>query len=68
MQSNNTHNLFNRKRHGYYLNTLPAFTENRTVPCNENLGSKKPSNYPAEYWVDDIFPVYDIHTNTKTIE
>jgi hypothetical protein len=67
-QSNNTYNLFHRKTHGYYPNTLPAFTQNRIVSCNENLGNQKPRNYPAKYWVDDQFPVFDVNKNTKIIE
>ena len=68
IKSNNIYRLSHRKAHGYYQNTLPTFTENRIVPCNENLGNKKPRNYPAKYWVDDHFPVHDIDKNTKTIE
>lgn len=52
----------------YCPNTLPNFTENRIVSCNGNLGNKKKRNFPAKYWVDEHFLVYDIHKNIEIVE
>ena len=46
----------------------PAFTANSIAPCGETIGPNKPKSYPAKYWVDDHFPVYNVHTNQQTTE
>lgn len=48
--------------------TSSFVSRERIVSCGENLGSKKPKNYPAQYWLDDHFPVKDLEANTERIE
>ncbi|CAF4028148.1 unnamed protein product, partial [Adineta steineri] len=44
--------------------TLP----DREHACRKSLGRRKPRNYPAEYSLDNKFPVVDVETNVKRTE
>lgn len=62
-----SHYSFNRKVDGHYPDILPAFATDQIVSCGVTLGPQEPIDYPAQYWFDDHFPIYDVETNTKTI-
>ncbi|CAF0932936.1 unnamed protein product [Didymodactylos carnosus] len=52
-----------RKVIGQYLNFIPAFVIDRAALCGESLGPVEPLDYPAQYIVDDRFPVTDAAIN-----
>jgi hypothetical protein len=51
-----------------YVNFLPAFVTTREIRCDVNLGHVEPLDYPANYMIDDRFPVIDIETNVTHLE
>lgn len=57
-----------RKVNKKYLDFLPAFVTTSEARCDVNLGSDEPVDYPADYMVDDRFPVIDIETNITHLE
>ena len=50
------------------LNFIPAFAGTREPPCGVNLGHIEPLNYPANYLVDEQFPIIDPETNETRLE
>ena len=51
-----------------WLNILPEFATISESKCGESLGSIEPVDYPADYMVDEYFPVTNIETNVTHIE
>ncbi|CAF1032593.1 unnamed protein product, partial [Didymodactylos carnosus] len=51
-----------------YLSFISAFGTDRTALCSESLGPVEPLDYPAQYIVDDRFPVIDAGINVVRLE
>ncbi|UJR24212.1 hypothetical protein I4U23_027179 [Adineta vaga] len=50
------------------MNFIPNFASTREHQCRIDLGRFKPRKYPAEYSVDDRFPVVDVETNVTRMK
>ncbi|CAF1360511.1 unnamed protein product [Didymodactylos carnosus] len=48
-----------------FLNFIPDFVTIREPPCDVNLGTIEPINYPANYMIDERSPVIDVEINIK---
>ena len=57
-----------RRVDGQFINYIPAFINTREAPCRTDLGSIEPLNYPANYSMDEKFPIIDLETNTTRTE
>jgi hypothetical protein len=57
-----------RKVRNQLLDFLPAFVDNREPVCGVDLGLIEPRDYPANYMVDEKFPVIDAETNVSRTE
>ncbi|UJR12829.1 hypothetical protein I4U23_017003 [Adineta vaga] len=50
------------------MNFIQNFASTREHQCRIDLGRFKPRKYPAEYSVDDRFPVVDVETNVTRMK
>ena len=51
-----------------YQKFIPSFREERAAVCGESIGPIEPLDYPANYMIDDQFPVTDAETGAVRLE
>ncbi|CAF4850041.1 unnamed protein product [Rotaria socialis] len=68
IRKNSSVDITLRKIDGKFPNYMDSFINDYYSICGSNIGSTEPSNYPAEYIVDNHFPVIDLSTNKKRTE
>lgn len=57
-----------RRANKQLINFIPAFVDIREPPYRTDLGVIEPLNYPANYSVDEKFPIFDAETNATHVE
>ncbi|CAF4523886.1 unnamed protein product [Rotaria socialis] len=68
IRKNSSVDITLRKIDGKFPHYIDSFINDYYSICGNNIGSTEPSNYPAEYIVDNHFPVIDLSTNKKRTE